>query len=50
MNGSVKIEIEATDQYIEFRHSGKPFNMQDLISLIHQTSQKERNEVENDFS
>ena len=35
--------------YVEFRHSGKPFTLNDLNQLIHQTSFKERcdNPVEN---
>ena len=38
----VKVEIIVTDDYVEFKHSGKPFTINDLQSLVHQTSQKER--------
>ncbi len=35
---SVKVEIIVTDEYVEFKHSGKPFTIKDLQRLIHQTS------------
>ena len=38
----VKIEIVITDEYIEFKHSGRPFTEDDLLSLVCQTSAKER--------
>ena len=31
----VKVEIILTDTYVEFKHSGKPFTIKDLQSLIH---------------
>ncbi len=38
----VRVELILTDTYVEFKHSGKPFTISDIQSLIHQTSQKER--------
>ena len=37
----VKIEIEVGEDYVDFRHSGKPFSLSDLTYLVHQTSLKE---------
>lgn len=41
----VKVEILVTDDAVEFRHSGKPFTIDDINRIVHQTSQKERIEV-----
>ena len=38
----VEIEIEIGEDYVDFRHSGKPFTYRDLNQLINQTSCKER--------
>ncbi len=43
----VKVEINITDDFVEFKHSGKPFTISDLQRLIHQTSQKERISTQN---
>ena len=32
---SVKVELIITDSYVEFKHSGKPFTIGDIQSLIH---------------
>jgi hypothetical protein len=45
----LKIEIEITEKYVEFKHNGLPFTMDNLVYLIEQTSTKNRihpNEVE----
>ena len=42
VNDSVKIEIEVSDSYMEFRHSGMPFSRDNIVFLINQTSSKER--------
>ena len=38
----VKIEIIINKDSLEFKHSGKPFTYENLISLVHQTSIKKR--------
>ena len=38
----VKIEIFYTDEYVEFKHSGKPFTIENLLYLMRQTSTKNR--------
>ena len=32
---SVKVELTVADDYVEFRHSGKPFTIFDLQRLVH---------------
>jgi hypothetical protein len=46
----VKVEIKVTDDAVEFSHSGKPFTIDDIQRLAHQTSQKERIEIGADQS
>ena len=38
----VKIEIEFDKNYLEFRHNGKPFLIENIVYLIEQISSKER--------
>ena len=38
----VKMEVELTEQHIDFRHSGKPFSLDNIVFLIEQTSTKDR--------
>lgn len=43
-NNQVKIEVEMAKNYVEFRHSGKPFTNENIVFLIEQTSSKQRTE------
>ena len=45
--GIVSVEIIIDDNYVEFKHSGKPFTLEDIQRIAHQTSQKERNVIKN---
>ncbi|CDW89067.1 UNKNOWN [Stylonychia lemnae] len=38
----LSIEIECQKNFLEFRHSGRPFTMRDLVYLTRQTSGKDR--------
>ena len=37
----VKIKIEYTDEYLKFSHTGKPFRVKDILSIINQVSSKQ---------
>ncbi len=39
---TVKVEIELGENFVEFRHSGKAFLMDNIVFLIEQTSSKLR--------
>ena len=43
---NVKIEIELNKGYLEFRHNGNPFTIENIVYLIEQISSKEREEEE----
>jgi hypothetical protein len=45
----VKIEMFISSNCIEFTHSGKPFSHDNIMSLIHQTSMKDRSDEENNI-
>lgn len=40
----VKIQIELTDEQLLFRHTGKVFSVQDILSIVHQVSSKKPGE------
>lgn len=42
MERGVNVEIVVDDHKFSFSHSGRPFNVDDLLHLIVQTSFKER--------
>lgn len=42
LDRGVNVEIEVDDNNFSFSHSGRPFNVDDLLHLIVQTSFKER--------
>jgi len=44
--GALNIEIELGQDYVEFRHNGLPFTMEDLTFLIEQISTKERRKID----
>lgn len=41
-NEQVRVEIVLTKDYVEFRHNGKPFSVENITYLINQVSSKER--------
>ncbi|MBP0030805.1 DUF3883 domain-containing protein [Roseofilum sp. Guam] len=43
----VKIEIILTQDYVEFRHNGNPFSIENITYLIEQVSSKERKREDN---
>lgn len=43
-NLPVRVQISLTDDAVSFRHSGKPFSVQDILSIIHQVSSKKPGE------
>ena len=42
----VKVEIEFDNNYLEFRHNGNPFSIENIVHLIEQISSKDREEEE----
>ncbi|MDJ1174784.1 sacsin N-terminal ATP-binding-like domain-containing protein [Roseofilum capinflatum] len=45
-NEQVKVEIILTPEYVEFRHNGNPFSIENITYLIEQVSSKERKREE----
>lgn len=43
-NRPVRVQIELTDDAVCFRHSGKPFSVKDILSIINQVSSKKPGE------
>lgn len=48
-NEQVRVEIVLTKDYVEFRHNGKPFSIENITYLIEQVSSKERNTEVNEL-
>ncbi|MBP0014649.1 MAG: DUF3883 domain-containing protein [Roseofilum sp. SID2] len=46
-NEEVKVEIILTPDYVEFRHNGNPFSIENITYLIEQVSSKERRREDN---
>ena len=40
----VRVQIELTDNAVYFRHSGKPFSVKDILSIVNQVSSKKPGE------
>ncbi|MDE6590791.1 MAG: ATP-binding protein, partial [Oscillospiraceae bacterium] len=40
----VRVQIELTDDAVYFRHSGKPFSVKDILSIVNQVSSKKPRE------
>ncbi len=43
-NRPVRVQIELTDDAVYFRHSGKPFSVKDILSIVNQVSSKKPGE------
>ena len=43
-NRPVRVQIELTDDAVYFRHSGKPFSVKDILSIVNQVSSKQPGE------
>ncbi len=48
-NEQVRVEIVLTKDYVEFRHNGKPFSIENITHLIEQVSSKERTTEANEL-
>jgi hypothetical protein len=48
-NEQVRVEIVLTKDYVEFRHNGKPFSIENITYLIEQVSSKERTTEANEL-
>jgi hypothetical protein len=47
-NEQVRIEVVIAQNYVEFKHNGNPFSIENITYLIEQVSSKERSEVQNE--